>query len=132
MRQLLQKTAQSGPDEAPAGVGTIVKRHSYGGGGILTAMNSMNSTNLRENDVSQDSKIAEVDLVQSDSVESSSLKASYIAMKVPVLDIDSVQSLHNKPNHAKQQIQTKTMDNRISSNLDQQANRPKRTIISQN
>ena len=53
-------------------------------------MNSMNSTNPRDKDGSQDSQLADRDMVASDSVVSSSLKASYMAVKVPVLDIDSV------------------------------------------
>ena len=55
---------------------------------VLSAMGSMKTTARRDN-FSQDSQFADKDVVASESGDaSSSLKASYIAVKVPALDMD--------------------------------------------
>jgi len=52
-------------------------------------MNEMNGTERRLN-LSQDSQLAERDVVDSESNVSPFLKASYIALKVPILNMDNL------------------------------------------
>ena len=74
-------------------------RRSFGAGGMLSAMNSMNATERRERSGSpvgpalndEPANVDRNDAVMSESVVSSSLPASYggIIQNVPALDMDS-------------------------------------------